>query len=87
MLNNTQTTVGRALLRMWLLRPSMSLTVIQARHDAVECFTMSENVVTTIAMHNHLKGIKGISRAMSQVRSGKAKVVDWQGLVKVCLLE
>ena len=85
MLNNTRTNLGQTLLRTWLLRPSMSLTVIRARHDAVECFSTSENVVTANAMHNHLNGIKRVPRVMSQIRSGKAKLVDWQSLVKVCI--
>ena len=83
MLNNTQMTLGRSLLKAWLLRPSTSLSVIKARHDAVECFCFSENVVTANAMHNHLKGFKHIPRIMRQLRSGKAKLRDWQNLVKV----
>ncbi|KAI0297721.1 hypothetical protein BC826DRAFT_1000939 [Russula brevipes] len=33
-LDSTRTTLGRSLLRTWLLRPSLSLDVINARHDA-----------------------------------------------------
>ncbi|KAF9533174.1 DNA mismatch repair protein MutS [Crepidotus variabilis] len=82
MLNNTRTTLGRSHLRSWLLRPSLSLSVINARHDAVECFALSENIVTANAMHNHLKGLKNMPRIMAQLRSGKGKLADWQGLVK-----
>ena len=39
-LNNTRTTLGKALLREWLLRPSTSIPVINARHDAVACFVL-----------------------------------------------
>ncbi|KAJ7761594.1 DNA mismatch repair protein MutS [Mycena maculata] len=81
-LNNTKTTLGRALLRTWLLRPSLSLTVIKARHDAVACFISSENLVPAYAMHGHLKGIKNVPRILQIMRSGKAKMSDWQGLVK-----
>ncbi|KAJ7175937.1 muts domain V-domain-containing protein [Mycena filopes] len=81
-LNNTKTTLGRALLRAWLLRPSLSLPVIKARHDAVACFISSENLVPTYAMHGHLKGIKNVPRILEIMRSGKAKMSDWQGLVK-----
>jgi len=83
MLNYTQMTLGRHLLKAWLLRPSASLSVIKARHDAVECFCFSENVVTANAMHSHLKGFKNVPRIMGQMRSGKAKLRDWQSLVKV----
>ncbi|KAI0917200.1 hypothetical protein AcW1_007543 [Taiwanofungus camphoratus] len=81
-LNNTKTTLGRALLREWLLRPSLLLSVISARHDAVACFLRPENLVTAGAMHAHLKGIKNIPRILGVMRAGRAKVSDWQGLVK-----
>ncbi|KAJ6559109.1 DNA mismatch repair protein MutS [Mycena vulgaris] len=81
-LNSTKTTLGRTLLRTWLLRPSLSLAVIKARHDAVACFMSSENSVPVHAMHTHLKGIKNVPRILEIMRSGKAKMADWQGLVK-----
>lgn len=76
-------THGRQLLKTWLLRPSTSLLVIKARHDAVECFCVSENVVTATAMHNHLKGFKHIPRIMSKLKSDKVTPNDWKNLVKV----
>ncbi|KAJ7935731.1 DNA mismatch repair protein MutS [Mycena leptocephala] len=81
-LNTTKTTLGRALLRTWLLRPSLSLPVIKSRHDAVACFISPENLVPAYAMQGHLKGIKNVPRILELMRSGKAKVSDWQGLVK-----
>ncbi|KAJ7675742.1 DNA mismatch repair protein MutS [Mycena polygramma] len=81
-LNTTKTTLGRALLRTWLLRPSLSLSVIKARHDAVACFISPENLVPAYAMQGHLKGIKNVPRILEMMRSGKAKLSDWQGLVK-----
>ncbi|KIP05169.1 hypothetical protein PHLGIDRAFT_74704, partial [Phlebiopsis gigantea 11061_1 CR5-6] len=81
-LNNTNTSLGKALLREWFTRPSMSPVVISARHDAVECFMRSENLGTVDAMHIHLKGIKNVPRILSAMKSSKAKVSDWQGLVK-----
>ncbi|KAJ7644219.1 DNA mismatch repair protein MutS [Roridomyces roridus] len=81
-LNNTNTTLGRALLRTWLLRPSLSLSTIKARHDAVACFLSPENLVTCVTMGTHLKGIKNVPRILEIMRSGKAKMPDWQSLVK-----
>ncbi|KAI0052711.1 hypothetical protein FA95DRAFT_1664395 [Auriscalpium vulgare] len=81
-LNNTSTTLGRSLMRTWLLRPSLSIPVIAARHDAVACFTRTENVDAANVMHNLLKGIKNVPKILSAMRSGKAKLADWQGLVK-----
>lgn len=83
-LNGTKTTAGRALLRAWLLRPSLSPSEISSRHDAVECFVRPENVVVANVMHKHLNGIKNIPRIMALMKDGKARLMDWQGLVKVC---
>ena len=84
-LNNTRTTLGRSLLRTWLLRPSLSLATIRFRHNAVECFTLADNFVTASATQLHLKGMKNIPHIMSQMRSGRSTLTDWQGLVKVTL--
>ncbi|OSD07423.1 hypothetical protein PYCCODRAFT_1463684 [Trametes coccinea BRFM310] len=81
-LDNTKTTLGRALMREWFLRPSMSLPVIQGRHDAVECFVRPDNITTATSMHGHLQGTKNIPRVLTVMKAGKAKVSDWQGLVK-----
>lgn len=82
-LANTKTSLGRALLREWLLRPSMSVPVIAARHDAITCFVHPENHSSVAAMHVHLKGIKNVPRTLTALRSGKAKLWDWQAIVKV----
>jgi DNA mismatch repair protein MSH5 len=34
-------------------------------------------------MHNHLKGIKNVPRMLGLLKMGRAKLSDWQGLVKV----
>ena len=82
-LNNTKTSLGRSLMRTWLLRPSLSLPVINARLNAVACFLNPENLVPASVMHNHLKGIKNVPRILGLLKTGKAKLSDWQGLVKV----
>lgn len=82
-LNNTKTSLGRSLLRQWLLRPSVSLPVITARHDAVAVFLRPENLVTSASMHNHLKGIKNIPGVLGSLKNGKARLIEWQSLVKV----
>lgn len=83
MLNNTMTTLGKALLRQWLLRPSMSVPVINARHDAVACFVRPDNIRTADTMHSHLKGIRNLPKILAAMKCGKARLSDWQGLVKV----
>ncbi len=61
----------------------MALSIINARHDAVECLIRSENISSADNMHGHLKGLKNIPRILRQLKCGKAGLHDWQGLVKV----
>lgn len=82
-LNHTRSALGRSLMRTWFLRPLLSLQVIKERHDAVECFMRPENQVPSSTIHAHLKGIKNLPRILSTMKSGRAKLPDWQGLVKV----
>jgi len=82
-LNNTRTTLGRNLLREWLLRPSLSLSVIAARYSAVACFVDPDNITTADDIQGHLSGIKNTPRVLKMLKSGKGKVKDWQGLVEV----
>ncbi|KAK7681540.1 hypothetical protein QCA50_015272 [Cerrena zonata] len=81
-LNSTKTTRGRLMMREWLLRPSLSLDVIAARHDAVDCFMRPDNVPIADSMHNHLNGMKNVPKMMNVLKAGKAKLSDWQGVVK-----
>ncbi|CAL1712854.1 unnamed protein product [Somion occarium] len=81
-LNNTKTSLGRLLMREWLLRPSLSIPVITARHDAVACFMHPDNLTLATTMHNHLQGIKNIPKTMKALKVGKAKLSDWQSVVK-----
>ena len=75
--------MGRSILRTWLLRPSLSIPVIRSRQDAVACFLHPENLVTSNAMHNHLKGLKNMPRVLGLMKDGRVKLSDWQALVKV----
>ncbi|KAI9573599.1 DNA mismatch repair protein MutS [Boletus coccyginus] len=81
-LNITRTALGRSLLRTWFIRPSLSLQVLQTRHDAVECFLRAENLPVVSALQSQLQGIANIPRTLGSLRSGKGKISDWQALVK-----
>ena len=39
----TRTPLGSALMRQWLIRPSLELEVIEQRHETVACFLRTEN--------------------------------------------
>ncbi|KAF8517335.1 muts domain V-domain-containing protein [Gautieria morchelliformis] len=89
-LDATRTSLGRRLLRNWFLRPSLSLSTIASRHNALSCFLRSENLVTSSAMHSHLKGIGNAPHVFGILRGGRAGVREWQTVVKfvfhICLL-
>lgn len=70
-------------MQTWLLRPSLSLPVINAWLNAVVCFISPENLIFASVMHNHLKGIKNVLQILGLLKMGRAKLSDWQGLVKV----
>ncbi|KAI6147241.1 muts domain V-domain-containing protein [Pisolithus tinctorius] len=80
--NATRTALGRSLLRTWLLRPSLSLEVLEARHTAVECFLLPENTPAIGALQTHLKGITSVPKTMKALKYGKGTANDWQALVK-----
>lgn len=61
----------------------MSIPVISARHDAVDCFTSPDNISTAEAIQNHLKGLRNVPRILMLLKSGKAGIRDWEGIVKV----
>ncbi|KAG8930587.1 MutS protein msh5 [Tulasnella sp. 418] len=89
-LDKTRTSLGRALLRQWLLRPSLDIPVILARYDAVECFSSSDNLDVADAIRTHLGGLKNLPRTLGFLRSGKGSLRDWASFVKAtfhaCLL-
>lgn len=82
-LNNTRTALGRKLLREWLLRPSLSLPLIAARHAAIACFVDPDNITTADDILGHLSGIKNTPRMLKTLKSGRGKIKDWQGVVEV----
>lgn len=86
-LDFTQTTQGRALLRQWCLHPSLSIPIITSRHDAVSCFLRSENLVPADQMRTHLKGFRGIGRTLGLLRQGKAGIKDWDKLLHVSIIK
>lgn len=82
-LNTTKTSLGRAMLREWFLRPSLSIPVIESRHNAVACLIRPENLTIANSMHNYLNGVKNVPRTIEVMKSGKAKLTDWRAVMNV----
>lgn len=43
MLNLAKTQTGKSLMKRWMLQPSLDIAVLNARYDAVECFSHEDN--------------------------------------------
>ncbi|KIO27058.1 hypothetical protein M407DRAFT_73753 [Tulasnella calospora MUT 4182] len=81
-LDHTRTKSGRALLKRWLLRPSLDIQAIRSRHDALDCFLLGENLPSVDALHSHLRGLRNTPRTITALKNGKAGIREWTALVK-----
>ncbi|CAE6476796.1 unnamed protein product [Rhizoctonia solani] len=82
LLNHTSTNLGRSLLRRWILRPSLSIPIITARHAAVEFFALTENVNTASNVRSNLRGLCQVPRTMGLLRTGRGRLSEWRGIAK-----
>ena len=57
--------MGKRLLRAWMLRPSIDLTEIHQRLDAVEC--MVKDLVGREELRRSMEGILDLERLLSRV--------------------
>ncbi|GAA5977825.1 hypothetical protein JCM10908_005110 [Rhodotorula pacifica] len=76
--NLARTPLGRAKMRDWFLRPSLELSVIEQRHDAVECFLREDNQHVVDAVRSHLKYIKNTPLLLKKLGGGSMNIADWQ---------
>ncbi|KAG0326787.1 MutS protein msh5 [Dissophora globulifera] len=81
-LNQAKTPQGKYLLKQWLLRPSLDLNVIYARHQSVECFVRTENQPTVGQLVNCLSHVKNIPKVL-QALPRKATIAEWQAVLQV----
>ncbi|ORZ26614.1 DNA mismatch repair protein MutS, partial [Lobosporangium transversale] len=80
-LNQTKTPQGRYLLKQWLLRPSLDLNVIIARHKAVECFVRTDNQHIVKQLVSYLSHIKNMSKVL-QALPRNATLTGWQSILQ-----
>ncbi|KAG8716968.1 MutS protein msh5 [Ceratobasidium sp. 394] len=80
LVNHTSTHLGRGLLRRWCLRPSLSIPVIEARHAAVECFNLPDNVAVSNALTSNLRALCQVPKAMALLRTGRGKLPEWRAI-------
>jgi DNA mismatch repair protein MSH5 len=84
-MNSTSTPLGARMLKQWFLRPSTSIEVIGARHDAIAVFLHDENAQNRKNIAHHLKKVKNIPNMIGQMRRGgcNGKIgSEWSGLMQ-----
>ncbi|XP_022087928.1 mutS protein homolog 5-like isoform X2 [Acanthaster planci] len=81
-LNKTKSVVGSRLMRVWFMRPSCDLALLNQRQDAVAFFMASANIEVTTSLQEYLKHVKNVARILKQMRQAQASVNDWQALYK-----
>ncbi|KAF9998899.1 MutS protein msh5 [Entomortierella chlamydospora] len=72
---------SRYLLKQWLLRPSLDLSIIHARQQSVECFSRTENQSTVGQLASSLSHIKNIPKVL-QTLPRKATISEWQAILQ-----
>ncbi|KAF8756590.1 ATPase domain of DNA mismatch repair MUTS family, partial [Rhizoctonia solani] len=82
LLNHTSTYLGRSLLRRWCLRPSLSITTIDARHAAIQCFLLPENMSAASTIRANLRGLCQMPKTMALLRTGRGRLPEWRGVAK-----
>ncbi|KAF8475653.1 muts domain V-domain-containing protein [Kalaharituber pfeilii] len=80
-MNSTKTQTGFFMLKQWFLRPSLSMTVLQRRHNAIACLLHPQNAHVSAAITKSLTKIKNIPKVLGALRKGKGRAPDWASLL------
>jgi len=75
--------MGRKLLQTWHLRPLLDIREIEARHDAVEMFSQTDNRFRAQQLRDSMKGIRNVAQACTRIRRGSGGPKDWRDLIEV----
>lgn len=71
------------MLKEWVSRPIRDKQALENRHASISLFMAPDMRDKTINLRTHLRHIKNINRLLVRVRENKAKVNDWQYILKV----
>ncbi|KAG8772051.1 MutS protein msh5 [Ceratobasidium sp. 428] len=80
LINHTSTHLGRGLLRRWCLRPSLSIPIIKARHAAIECFNLPDNIAISNDLSSNLRALCVVPKAMALLRTGRGRLSEWRAI-------
>jgi DNA mismatch repair protein MSH5 len=72
---------GRAMMRQWLTRPLLDVTLIEERLDAVSFLVSTEASEPFIeALRAELKSLRNLSKAVQRIEQVTASLQDWKNL-------
>uniref|UniRef100_A0A6J0TD79 MutS protein homolog 5 n=1 Tax=Pogona vitticeps TaxID=103695 RepID=A0A6J0TD79_9SAUR len=89
-LNHCRCNWGEKLMRLWFMRPTRDLQVLNKRLDVIQFFLLAQNHETVLTLQDCLKNIKNVPLILRRMALSNTKVSDWQALYKtvynaVCL--
>ena len=78
LLNRAHSPPGRRLIKQWMLRPSIALPGLHARHNGVEFFLTHRECAAQL--DSALRDFRDVGRVLVRMRRLLAKVSDWVAL-------
>ncbi|KAL0080660.1 muts domain V-domain-containing protein [Phycomyces blakesleeanus] len=80
-LDQTVTPLGHHLLRQWLQRPSLDISLINTRHLSVEYFSGHGRAEMVKELVGYLGNIKNVARLLANIREHRATHNEWNQLL------
>jgi DNA mismatch repair ATPase MutS len=85
LLNYTVSPGSTHLLKQWILRPSLNLTIINERQKSVAFFKAMDGCKGSFIkkLTSYLKHVKNMARILGRIYEHRAKVSEWHQLLQV----
>ncbi|XP_078502157.1 mutS protein homolog 5 isoform X3 [Lissotriton helveticus] len=81
-MNRCRSKWGEKLMRLWFMRPTRNLKVLNTRLDVIQFFMLARNQEAVQTLQDCLKNIKNIPLMLKRMTVSHTKVNDWQALYK-----
>ncbi|KAG0641233.1 muts domain V-domain-containing protein [Tuber brumale] len=86
-MNLTRSPLGHTMLKQWFLRPSLSIEVINERHDSISAFLRPDVSHMIQVIGKSLRKIKNIPKILAGLRKGlgrEGRSGEWSALQQFC---
>eukprot|EP00116_Pleurobrachia_bachei_P001858 sb/3462120/ len=81
-MNRTKSRLGSIRLKHWFRTPSRDINLIRQRQEAIQFFTLNENLDKVLAISDWLRSVKNITKIFAKMVASHISVQDWQILYK-----